>query len=136
MATIEHARRVYTQGVRQGLVGWHRLADYEASASICNGIGAEWMPRWLRWLVTRLNPSLEATAWIHDLGYVRGGTPGTRLDEDLLFLLNGLRAAREHAWWTWRRYAVALLTAKDFILLRLFGAAAFNFHLDREGGDL
>ncbi len=112
----------------QGLECACLLQDTQRAAKICNGIGAEWMPSWLRWMVTTLNPTLEAVAYIHDMEYSDGGTPGARLDADIRFLTNGFRAACFlKRWYSPRRYLVMAQAFKFFILLRLFGAAAFNF---------
>ena len=45
------------------------------SARLCqlyNGIGAEWMPKWMRSLITYIADRLEAPALIHDFEYTIG----------------------------------------------------------------
>lgn len=123
-----HAIVVSAKAESQGLECANRLRDTERVAKTCNGIGAAWMPKWLRWAVTHLHPTLEPTAYIHDLDYDDGGTPGARLDADIRFLCNGFRAAcHSFRWFDPRRCLVILDAFRFFILLRIFGAAAFNY---------
>ena len=128
MRTLEKAMLIHTRARKQGLADASRLADCEYARKICNGIGAEWFPEGVRELAGKLAPALEPTAWIHDLDYEAGGGVVERWNADWKFLCNGLRAARaEYAWDQLRRYAVMGTAFRFWLLLRLFGAPAFNW---------
>ena len=132
---LDVAVRMHTLAERQGLDGANRLARYEYTRKVCNGIGAEWFPGWLRWLVGVLAPALEPTAWIHDLDYEAGGGVIERWMADWDFLRNGLRAARAtYAWDQLRRYTTIGAVLRFWLLLRLGGAAAFNWHRELAEG--
>lgn len=96
-------------------------------ADIANGIGAAWMPKWSRTLVTGLHPSLEAAALIHDLQYHAGGSADNRRIADESFLRNCRRSARNaYGWWDIRRYAAMRSARRFYRLLRLFGGGAWR----------
>ena len=106
-----------------GLFGAELLNDTEAVRRDCNGIGAEWMPdRWRDRLGERYS-ELVIIADIHDRRYALGGGILARWRADWEFLRNGLKMAR-HC----RRIGIAWATVRMWILLRLGGAAAFNYH--------
>ena len=128
MRTLEKAMLIHARARKQGLSDAERLADYEYARKICNGIGAEWFPEGVRELAGKLAPALEPTAWIHDLDYEAGGGWRERRSADWRFLRNGFRAAcSEYAWDQLRRYATMATALRFWVLLRLFGAAAFNW---------
>lgn len=132
LPSLEKAVFMHVRAARQGLAGAEELADNQRARRICNGIGAEWFPAWLRDFVGALAPVLEPAAWIHDLDYTAGGGAAERRKADWRFMVNGFRAARaDFPLDRLRRYAVMLTTVRFWVLLRLFGAAAF----DRGGGE-
>ena len=105
-----------------GLSGAELLNDAAAVRRDCNGIGAEWMPdRWRDRLGERY-PELKIVADIHDRRYALGGGILARWRADREFLRNGLKMAC-HC----RRISIAWATIRMWILLRLGGAAAFNW---------
>ena len=125
---LAKAAQIHVKALDQRLDGASRLANYQYTRRVCNGIGADWFPAWLRSFVGVLVPALEPTAWIHDLDYTAGGDAAARWRADWKFLVNGLRAARAtYAWDQLRRYTTMLTVVRFWILLRLFGAAAFNY---------
>lgn len=71
------------------LSGWWLFRDGERAAQSCNGIGADWFPAWLRWIINTLFPELVIIADIHDIRYDMGGTPADRRKADAEFLANG-----------------------------------------------
>ena len=71
------------------LSGWWLFRDGERAAQSCNGIGAEWFPAWLRWVINTMFPELVIIADIHDIRYDMGGTPADRRKADAEFLANG-----------------------------------------------
>lgn len=106
-----------------GLSGAELLDDMAAVKRDCNGIGAEWMPdRWRDRLGERY-PELVVVADIHDRRYAIGGGILARWRADWEFLRNGLKMAR-HC----RRIGIAWATVRMWLLLRIGGAAAFNYH--------
>lgn len=105
-----------------GLSGAELLDDMAAVKRDCNGIGAEWMPdRWRDRLGERY-PELVVVADIHDRRYALGGGILARWRADWEFLRNGLKMAR-HC----RRIGIAWAVIRMWVLLRLGGAAAFNW---------
>ena len=106
-----------------GLSGTELLDDAAAVRRDCNGIGAAWMPDRLRDLLGECYPELKIVADIHDRRYALGGGILARWRADWEFLRNGLKMAR-HC----RRIGIAWATIRMWILLRLGGAAAFNYH--------
>lgn len=105
-----------------GLSGTELLDDAAAVRRDCNGIGAAWMPDRLRDLLGERYPELKIVADIHDRRYALGGGILARWRADWEFLRNGLKMAR-HC----RRFGIAWATVRMWILLRLGGAAAFNW---------
>lgn len=106
-----------------GLSGAELLNDTEAVRRDCNGIGAAWMPDRLRDLLGERYPELVVVADIHDRRYALGGGILARWRADWEFLRNGLKMAR-HC----RRIDIAWATVRMWLLLRIGGAAAFNYH--------
>ena len=131
---LDRAVTMYARATRQRLDGSERLSAYHYTREVCNGIGASWFPQWARTLTNKLAATLEPTAWIHDLDYEAGGGWIERWIADWRFLKNGLRAARaDYAWDQLRRYTTALTALRFWLLLRFFGAPAFNWHPKVEG---
>lgn len=105
-----------------GLSGAELLDDAAAVKRDCNGIGAAWMPdRWRDRLGERY-PELVVVADIHDRRYALGGGILARWRADWEFLRNGLKMTR-HC----RRIGIAWAVIRMWVLLRLGGAAAFNW---------
>lgn len=77
------------------LSGWWLFRDGERAAKSCNGIGADWFPGWLRWIVNTMFPELVIIADIHDIRYELGGTPADRRKADAEFLANGYVVAED-----------------------------------------
>ena len=109
------------------------LLAHPQATEICNGIGAWWMPKGLRWLITALHPSMHGAAAIHDMQYWSGGTAGARLDAELAFLRISCRAALcMYGWWDIRRYLAFSRALRFFALLRLFGSSAWCYRGRKE----
>ena len=125
---LERAVLMHSVAERQHLDGAERLAAYHYTRRVCNGIGAAWFPAWARELTGKLAATLEPTAWVHDLDYEAGGGWRARWIADWRFLRNGLRAARaDYALDQLRRYTTAATALRFWLLLRFFGAPAFNW---------
>jgi len=109
------------------LDGRELLADPEDVRRDCNGIGAEWMGKYLRGAVSALNPTLGPAAAIHDRRYAIGGDEFARRAADMEFLENGLRSATaRYGWYDLRRYRVREQARKFYAALRLAGGAAWK----------
>ena len=129
---LETAHRMYDVARWQGLDGARRLGDFELTRRVCNGIGPEWFPPWARWLVCAIAAVIVPTSWIHDIDYEAGGGRLDRWIADWRYLRNGLRAAwRTYAWDQLRRYSTIVKVLWFWVMLRLFGAAAFNWRRSR-----
>ena len=108
------------------LSGRELLDDHDAVRRDCNGIGAEWMGKYLRGAVSALNPTLELAAMIHDRRYAIGGDSIDRAYADIEFLENGLLSATaRYGWYDLRRYRVREQARKFYAALRLAGGAAW-----------
>lgn len=110
------------------LSGVELLDDVAAVQNDCNGIGAEWFPDRWRDLLDGLFPELEIVADIHDRRYSIGGGILARWKADFEFLRNGLRVALRFAGISAkRRFMLARIAVKMYVLLAVAGAAAFNY---------
>lgn len=122
MYTDEGIREKQQFARAAGLGGAELLDNMAAVKKDCNGIGAAWMPdRWRDRLGERY-PELVVVADIHDRRYALGGGILARWRADWEFLRNGLKMAR-HC----RRIGIAWAVIRMWVLLRLGGAAAFNW---------
>lgn len=123
MTELEKAKKL-------NLAGWQFLTDEFTAARECNGIGAEWFPAWLRWLVTILFPFLALAADIHDMEYYYGGTEEQRRAADARFLANGyILAEHYYRWIPPLKWAAEWTARKMYRILRLFGETAWNDNL-------
>ena len=110
------------------LSGAFLLDDVAAVQRDCNGIGAAWFPDRWRDLLDGLFPELEIAADIHDRRYSVGGGILDRWKADFEFLRNGLRVALRFAGISAkRRFMLARIAVKMYVLLAVAGAAAFNY---------
>ena len=115
------------------LSGAELLEDRERAVKVCNGIGAEWMPSWLRWLIGFLFPTLVLAADIHDIRYHLGGSELDRKNADDEMLINGILLARNrYGKFDPRRYVVVFVMLQFYFKLRDFGSFAWN---GRSGDD-
>ena len=110
------------------LSGAFLLDDVAAVQNDCNGIGAAWFPDSWRDFLDGAFPELEIVADIHDRRYSIGGGILARWRADFEFLRNGLRVALRFAGIaTKRRFLLARVSVKMYLLLAIGGAAAFNY---------
>lgn len=123
MYTDDEIRQKQQLASAAGLSGAELLDDMTAVRRDCNGIGAEWMPDRLRDLLGERYPELKIVADIHDRRYALGGGILARWRADWEFLTNGLKMARQR-----RRIGIAWAVIRMWVLLRIGGAAAFNYH--------
>lgn len=81
---------------------------------MCNGIGSESMPKWMRSTVSKLNPTLEVVAMIHDVEWsVVDKTKKHFKESNKRFLKNGYLAADDaYSWWDLRRYTVRRISRR------------------------
>lgn len=124
MFTAIQIQEMVEIGRRAGLWGMDLVAmNIPRAQRVCNGIGADWFPPWLRWLVGVICPLLIVISLPHDIEYQHGGGIRDRWRADWHFLRNGLRVA-----WYHRSRKAAYQAVALWIMLRIFGAAAFNWH--------
>ena len=117
------------------LSGRSRLDRYTYAelCRLCNGIGAEWMPKIMRNLLTALSPFAEPAAVIHDVEYFEGGGASEREAADRRFRENIVRTAkRSYDWYHPLRYLAMVRAECFYLLLRTFGTAAWK---EREVAD-
>ncbi len=105
MYTLEKIKALRARTINERLDDREILDQYsdEELQRICNGIGPDRFPWWLRWLVTQMHPTLESVAMIHDIQWyereLRGAPESETLDrEDFyasndMFRKNGYKAA-------------------------------------------
>ncbi|WP_294477497.1 hypothetical protein [uncultured Victivallis sp.] len=116
------------------LSGAALLEDTERAQQVCNGIGAEWMPSWLRWLIGFLFPTLVLAADIHDIRYYLGGSELDRKNADDEMLINGILLARNrYGKFDPRRYVVVFVMLQFYFKLRDFGSFAWNGGSENDG---
>lgn len=104
------------------------LDDVAAVQRDCNGIGAAWFPDRWRDFLDGAFPELEIVADIHDRRYSIGGGIFARWRADFEFLRNGLRVALRFARISAkRRFLLARVSVKMYLMLAVGGAVAFNY---------
>lgn len=127
MYTIKEIQEKIDLAKAANLSGAELLNDVGRACRICNGIGAAWMPEWLRDTISKMNPTLILAADIHDIRYEIGGTETDRKAADDEMLENGYKlAAYRYGWYDPRRYLVRRQMKKFHAILREFGGWAFN----------
>ena len=110
------------------LSGAYLLDDRERAMQVCNGIGADWMPDWMRDAISGMNPTLVLAADIHDIRYELGGTEEERQEADDEMLENGIKLADyRYGWYDPRRYWVRKQMRKFHAILRQFGGWAWKY---------
>lgn len=110
------------------LSGAYLLDDQERAMRVCNGIGAEWMPDWMRDAISGMNPTLVLAADIHDIRYELGGTEEERQKADDEILENGIKLADyRYGWYDPRRYWVRKQMRKFHAILCEFGGWAWKY---------
>lgn len=124
---MNHAKNI-AQAIAAKLSGVELLV-MEMVDKYCNGIGAEWLPGWLRWIISTLNPSCTPSSYIHDLRYVIGGTLWDRIKADWEFFRNNCQmAVYRYRWFDRRRYLVFAVALLYLVILLIFGGTAFNYN--------
>lgn len=104
------------------LSGAELLEDRERAIRVCNGIGAHWMPEWMRRLISLLHPELVIVADIHDLRHETGGSRLDRWKSDFEFLRNGFRMAFHS-----RKPRVAIEAFRFWLCLAAGSWSAFRY---------
>ena len=123
------------------LSGAYLLRHHDAK-KVCNGIGPEWFPPWLRLLINTLCPSLILAALIHDMRYHLGGSCLDRRAADAEFMANALIIAEAKAlmaiphkssiaeakykYFMPAKWLIEWIALKMFRLLRLAGNTAWR----------
>ena len=95
----------------------------EQLAGIYNGLGPDSFPRWLRAVLTDLNPLLRPVAFVHDIEWHEsdGSVEAFKASNDR-FRANGFKVAdADHPLWSLRRWMVRHQAAKFARLCQKFG---------------
>lgn len=110
MASLKEVKRVIELCEKYELEGREVIKGYTNTqlGSMCNGIGPEKFPAWLRTVLDALHPSLAPVAFIHDIEWsLSDGTKESFAESNARFKRNGYRVAKaEFGWWNPRRYIV------------------------------
>jgi hypothetical protein len=123
--TIIEWQECYAVAERLKLSGWELLKDRERCLEECNGIGAGWMPEWLRMCLGVCLELFKPAAAIHDLRYSMAKLDRWKCDAE--FEENCRALARdEYSAWNPLRY-VCYLTAKRLrFALIIAGGTAYG----------
>lgn len=91
--------------------------------SICNGIGPDAFPEWLRDAISALHPTLAPVAAIHDVQwYLSDGSVANFIASNRGFRRNGFRMAKlKYGWYNPLRYVVMRQADRFARLCNLFG---------------
>ncbi|MDR0932140.1 MAG: hypothetical protein LBM70_03865 [Victivallales bacterium] len=117
----------YLKAAQLHLSGAELLCHTENVKKYANGIGADWMPKFTRKIISEINPTLVLAADIHDLRYAQGGDELDREFADNEMLQNGLKLADDrYMWFDPRRYICRLQMRKFHTILREFGGLAWK----------
>lgn len=121
------AREAYAKAIALGLRVPLDLSDAEVER-IYNGIGAEWMPAWLRTALTWIaGRTLAPAIFKHDYRYAHGN--GTQLDfqeaNAELETDGKICADAEYGWYNPLRYVVRTIAEKFSKICNLFGMPAY-----------
>lgn len=95
------------------LVGWEVLLKYTdlELTKICNGIGGTQMPKWLVFVINRLNPTLIPASILHDVQWFDSdGTKPSFLLSNAEFEVNGILMSTQRypRWFDMRREWVCI----------------------------
>lgn len=112
---------------RLGLSGHWLLRNIDRAQRACNGIGADWFPALLRWVINTCFPEMVIIADIHDVRYAIGGDLYARRMADTEFLANGYVIAEEkYGKIPPVRYIAELVVRLMYRALRLGGRLAWE----------
>ncbi len=97
-------------------------------ASICNGIGPDSFPEWLRDCISALHPSLAVVAFIHDIEWHESdGSEEKFAESNTRFKRNGYKAAKAgYGWYNPLRYIVMNQARRFGNLCQIFGWDAWT----------
>lgn len=108
------------------LSGAHLLHHKDAK-TICNGIGPDWFPPFLRFIANTLCPTLVCVALIHDMRYHLGGSQQERRAADAEFIANALIAAEaKYKFFPPAKWLTEWVAFRMFRALRLAGKYAWR----------
>ena len=107
-------------------------------ANVCNGVGSDAAPKYLRDISTKFFRSIEATAAIHDFMYnLSDGSQRGRAAADDTFLLNGFKeVGYRYKWYDPRRYIARFKVFLAYDALRIGGDDAWQKCFNQKKGHL
>lgn len=116
IALIE-ARRLW-------LAGWYLLQNTEACMRDCNGVGAEWMPKFIRKFLDFILKIFAPAVAIHDRRYSINEGDRNKWDDE--FEANCRTIARdEYSWYNPLRYLAYWVARRLHIALTIAGEIAW-----------
>ena len=104
------------------------VTPYEEAATLCNGIGAEWMPPVIRKALSKLHPSLKPVADNHDMNFSHAdGSNFMFKQSNEAFKINGYKVAK-HKYGVFNplRYWVMYKARQYMLILNKFGGVAYK----------
>lgn len=131
MAYTLHQLSALKQRAKEaGCEGLHYVTRHPFASlrNICNGIGPEAFPEWLRDKINDLNPTLEPAAMIHDCEWAdNDGTRSAFYDSNQRLRRNGEKLAKaRYAWYDPRRYVVMSQARRFANICQTFGWLAWK----------
>lgn len=89
---------------------------------ICNGIGPEGAPLFLRRMLTGIHGELEVAALIHDVDFRESdGREESFNESNDRFLANGIKVSQRYKWYDLHRYLLQLQARRLAAWCRTFG---------------
>lgn len=122
MYSEEKIEEIIQTAIAAKLSGVDLLFDRVLVRRVCNGIGAAWMPDWMRDVINSLIPELVPVSFIHDIRFEIGGPWWKRWAADFEFSCNGIRMAFYS-----KKRRVAAWSIRLWICLMVGGWTAFNY---------
>ena len=110
---------------RLWLNGWYLLNDQAVCLRECNGVGADWMPAWIRTLLSWMLRIFAPAVAIHDMRYFLGEGDRHQWDEE--FEMNCRKLARDaFGKYNPLRYLAYSVAHRLRIILTVCGELAWN----------
>ena len=134
-------KRMLERAQRNGLdiPEWMLKENPQDLRAVCNGVGPEHAPKWVRKFITAVARNLQQTAAIHDGDYHKSdGTPQGRRKADFRFLCNGIQESKQHyRWWQPCRWILQAKAVICYLLLEVCGKRAWKdaFNNNQKGAN-
>lgn len=114
---LREARRLW-------LSGWYLLQNTEACLRDCNGVGAEWMPKFIRKFLDFILKIFAPAVAIHDRRYSRNEGDRNKWDDEFETNCRTI-ACDKFSWHDPRRYLAFWVARKLWVALTIGGEIAW-----------